>query len=284
MVERMARKSWSHRLKLLALLAALAAAVPIGAAAQQPPATPPAESEAKPESEMPPMPRDCPAGATQIVSQTPLPNIERALRERQRIVILAVGSSPVSRRESASGGYYNLVESLLEKTFKGLDVTVIHRGVPGELVRDAGERIKMEVALNKPDLVLWQVGTADALARNPADTFEESLAETLVWLRGHGVDVALVGLHYIKALTKDEHYQAIRASLKRVTAAHGVMRISRYEAAETLTRMRTEQGTPLTGTRLTEAAYECSAEYLARAIATGLFAKTKGAKTPLPKK
>jgi acyl-CoA thioesterase I len=286
MVDGMARQGWAQSLKRLAAVAVLAAGSPFGAAAQQlqPPATSPAGTgEQMPESRLPPISRDCQFGATQVVSQTPLPNVERALRERQRIVILVVGASPIALRNSGAGGHYEVVEKLLEDTFKGLKVTVVHRGVSGELARDASERIKMEVALLSPDLVLWQVGTADALSRMPADEFEESVAETLVWLRGHGVDVALIGLHYIKALTKDAHYQAIRASLKRMAAAHGIMRISRYEAGETITRLRSEQGKPLSSTRLTEAAYECSAEYLSRAIASGLFFKAKGAKPPLPK-
>lgn len=264
----------------------LAAVAPFVAAAQQPPAAqpaPPAET-AKPENTLPPISRDCQIGTTQIVSQTPLPNVERALRERQRIVILVIGASPVSLRSSSVGGYYDVVEKLLEETFKGLDVSIVHRGVSGEMARDAGERIKMEVALLNPDLVLWQVGTADALARMSTDEFEQIVTENLVWLRGHGVDVALIGLHYIKALTKDPNYQAIRDSLKRISSALGIMRISRYEAGETINRLRSEQGKPLTGTRLTDAAYECSAEYLSRAIASGLFLKSKDAKPPLPKK
>lgn len=266
----------------------LAAGVPMGAAAQQGPTMPPAEppavtDESKPEGNLPPISRDCQIGATQVVSQTPLPNVERALRERQRIVILVIGASPVALRNSAGGGHYDAIEKLLEDTFKGLDVSIMHRGASGELARDAAERIKMEVALLSPDLVLWQVGTADALARMATDDFEQNLTETLVWLRGHGVDVALIGLHYIKALTKDPNYQAIRASLKRVSAALGVMRIGRYEAGETITRLRSEQGKPMSNTRLTEVAYECSAEYLSRAIASGLFLK-KSPKPPLPKK
>lgn len=286
MVDGMARQDWAQKLKRLAVVAVLVAGLPFGATAQQPqpPAAPPAGiNEPNPEGTLPPISRDCQFGATQAVSQTPLPNVERALRERQHIVILVIGASPVAHRNSGAGGHYQVVEQLLEDTFKGLEVTVVHRGVSGELARDAGERIKMEVALLSPDLVLWQVGTADALSRLPADEFEASVAETLVWLRGHGVDVALIGLHYIKALTKDVHYQAIRSSLKRLAEAHGIMRIGRYEAGETITRLRSEQGKPLSSTRLTEAAYECSAEFLSRAIASGLFLKRKGARPPLSK-
>jgi acyl-CoA thioesterase-1 len=289
MADRMARQSRAQKLRRLAAIALLAVGVPLGAAAQLPPvnetapAAPQAEG-AKPENSLPPISRDCQIGSAQIVSQTPLPNVERALRERQRIVIMVVGASPVALRNSASSGHYEVVEKLLEETFKGLDVSIVHRGVSAELVRDASERIKNEVALISPDLVLWQVGTADAMARMPVDEFEQTLTETLVWLRGHGVDVALIGLHYIKALTKDPQYQEIRTVLKRVSGALGIMRISRYEAGETITRLRSEQGRPLTGTRLTDAAYECSAEYLSRAIASGLFLRAKDTKSPRPKK
>jgi acyl-CoA thioesterase-1 len=282
----MARQGCAQTLRRLSAVVVFVAGLPLGAWAQQPPAPPPASAaeEPKPDSNLPPISRDCQMGSMQVVSQTPLPNVERALRERQRIVILVIGASPVSLRSSSVGGHYEVVERLLEDTFKGLDVTLLHRGVSGELARDAGERIKNEVALLNPDLVLWQVGTADALARMSTEDFEQTVTETLVWLRGHGVDVALIGLHYIKALTKDPNYQAIRDSLKRMSAALGIMRISRYEAGETITRLRSEQGKPLTGTRLTDAAYECGAEYLSRAIASGLFLKAKGAKSPLPKK
>jgi acyl-CoA thioesterase I len=281
MADGMARQGCAQKLRRLAALAALAAMLPLAGVAQQPPASPPAATEeAKPENSLPPVSRDCQVGSTQIVSQTPLPNVERALRERQKIVILVIGASPVALRNAGAGGHYEVVEKLLEDTFKGLDVSIVHRGVSGELVRDAGERIKMEVALLNPDLVLWQVGTADALARMSTDDFEQHLTETLVWLRGHGVDVALVGLHYIKALIKDPNYQAIRASLKRVSSALGIMRIGRYEAGETIMRLRSEQGKPMSSTRLTEAAYECSAEYLSRAIASGLFLKSKDGKSP----
>jgi hypothetical protein len=264
-------------LKRLPLVLALVTGLSASALGQQTaPSGTPGAAAPKQEEQLPPVTRECQIGTTEVVTQTPLPNVLKALRERQKIKILAIGASPVVRRDAAAGDYYDLVEQLLEQTFKGLQVEVIHRGVSGELARDAGARIKMEVALVEPDLVLWQLGTADALARLPIDDFETSVTNTLVWLKEHNVDVALIGLHYVKALAKDAHYQAVRRALKKVATEQGVMRVGRYEAMETLARLRGEQ----TGrSRMTEAAYECSAEYLARAIATGLFHKGK---TPVP--
>jgi hypothetical protein len=276
---------WSGSLKWLPLVVALIAGVPVYASGQQgapvasTPAPAPSESaQAKPEENLPPVTRECQVGATEVVTQSPLPNVLKAMRERQKIKILAIGASPIVRRDPGAGGYYDLVEQFLEQTFKGLQVEIVHRGVSGELARDAGARIKMEVALVEPDLVLWQLGTADALARLPIEDFEHSVGKTLVWLKAHDVDVALIGLQYAKALTKDAHYQAVRKALKKVATELGVMRVGRYEAVETLARLRGEQGTSAARARLTEASYECSAEYLARAIATGLFHKDRGSK------
>ena len=77
---------------------------------------------------------------------------------------MCIGATSASLRGPVSGGYFAVVERYLEAAFKGLDVQVVHRGVSGELAADAAERIKTEVALTNADLVLWQLGTADALA------------------------------------------------------------------------------------------------------------------------
>jgi hypothetical protein len=285
MAERVACAGRVGSLKWLLPVLALLAGLPAYASGQPSPlvqaqADP---AEPKPEESLPPVPRDCQVGATEVVTQSPMPNVLKALRERKRIVILAIGAAPIVRRDAGAGGYLDLVEQLLEQTFKGLDVEIIHRGVSGELVRDAGARIQMEVALVNPDLVLWQVGTADAMARLSVEDFERSLANTLVWLREHNVDVALIGLHYAKALTKDKHYQAVRRAVKKVATEQGVMRVGRYEAIEALARLHGGPGASASRAPLTEAAYECSAEYLARAIAAALFHKDKGGK-PADKK
>ncbi len=265
----------------------LAASVATSLRAQPPsPQTQPAAGEAKPDAPqpMPPMSRECQPGAAEAGSETALPNVAKAMRERGRITILAIGASPMIRREGGAGGYYGLVENLLEQTFKGLQVEVLHRGLAGELARDAGARIKMEVAFAKPDLVLWQLGTADALSRLPVEDFAASVRETLAWLKARDVDVVLIGLQYVKAATKDAHYQAVRAALKKAAAEQGVLRIGRYEAVEVIARLKSEQGAPMSGTRTAEAGYECSAEYLARAIASGLFLKAKPATAPATKR
>jgi lysophospholipase L1-like esterase len=225
------------------------------------------------DSQLAPVPKSCDAPGATVIVGSPLPNVAAILKERRKLTILAIGSTSASARGPVSGGHYAVVEKFLEDTFKGLDVEIVHRGVSGELAADAAERIKTEAALAGADLVLWQVGTADALARVPLEDFQATLTQTVQWLKEHKIDVILVGLRYARGVVKDAHYQAVRKAIQSVAKEQDVLRIGRYEAQETLERIRREAGVMMGLTEATEAEYVCMAEYLARAIAAGLFVK-----------
>jgi lysophospholipase L1-like esterase len=208
--------------------------------------------------------------------ERPLPNSATALQNRKRVRILAIGSSSTAVLGLGGRTGSPLLERILERTVKGLDVEIVNRGFSGELAEAAGERIRLEVGLNAPDIVLWQVGTNDALAQVPVDSFEQSVGDTARWLKEHNVDLILVGLHYAKRLVKDPHYQAIRTALRRVAIAENVLRIGRYEAMELLARSDANPERPvLEDFGLTEAGYNCMAQYIARTITVGLFAKPR---------
>ena len=258
---------------LAALLLALPLAIPAGAQT-----SPPATS-------LPRTPKEC--QAVQPGSQPPgrgaLPNIASALKERRKLNILAIGASSIERRATGTGSYLQVVEQYLEHTYKGLDVVIINRGVSGELARDAAERIRTEVALASADLVLWQVGTADALAQVPVEDLSATLTETIRWLRGHKIDVVLITLHYARAMAKDQHYQAVRKALRDVARREQVLRIGRYEAVEMLDTVKSrENGRAVDEQEVTDDGYLCMADQVARLLAAGLFARDGDKLEPLP--
>jgi acyl-CoA thioesterase-1 len=223
------------------------------------------------DTDFPPLAKECgEANATTMA----LPNSARALAKDKKLKILAIGASSASILGGMRDGNPPLLEQLLERTIAGLDVEIVNRGVSGELAGDAAKRLKVEVALNQPDVVLWQVGTNDAFAQVPVEEFQETVGEMVRWLKEHNTDVILVGLHYMKNLAKDAHYQAMRASLQHIANVENVPRIGRYEAMEILSRTLRENGRRDPGEfGSTESAYDCMARYVARVIAVGLFAK-----------
>lgn len=219
-----------------------------------------------------PLSKECQTSNGITHPERALPATLKGLRERKIIKILTIGIAANAATEH--GGYQDIIEGVLEKAAPGIDVSVIDRGVSGELARDAVKRMKAEVALAEPDLVLWQVGSNDALARIPVNDFTRSLTNGVRWLKGHNIDVVLVGLHYVRQLRKDKHYQAIRSAVARVADNEKVLLIGRYEAMEMIEHMR--QGGKLPDEfAQTEEGYSCMAEYVARAIASSILIKKR---------
>ncbi len=225
---------------------------------------------------LPPMPapfsQDCQAGSTATASDSPLPNVAAALAKHRKIKILAIGASASAGRGARHGGYTGEARQILRQAIKGLDVEMINRGVSGELAAQAAVRIKNEVALVEPDMVLWQVGTNDALAYVPIDDLRETVVDTLTWLKEHKVDAVLVGLQYVGQMDQDEHYRKVRDMLRDVAAKENVLIVRRYEAQRLLSQAAVSGGGLFPDEfQRTEAGYTCLAQYMARAITLGIF-------------
>jgi acyl-CoA thioesterase-1 len=271
---------------LSALLASFAALGQDSAPAPKPqdaPAASPAPSDAPPPSSPSVMPapfsQDCQIGNEQIVEQSPLPNVAAALQKRKQIRILAIGSSSsLGRRSSRTGtgtGSGEQIRDILQRAIKGLDVVMINRGVSGELAAQAATRVKNEVALQDPDLVLWQVGTNDALAYVPLDELQATIVDNVRWLREHKVDVVLAGLQYVDRMAQDDHYKAVRELLRDIAAKEKVMIVRRYEAQRLLSQVEGSGGglAPDEFER-NDAGYACLSQYMARAITLGIFGQS----------
>jgi acyl-CoA thioesterase-1 len=264
------RRAGAQSGAVAAALIAVLIAVPIGvtvARAQNPPAAP-APTEAPS-----PLSKSCLAGATANANESPLPNVAAALAQRKALRILAFGAAP-GRVGAHGGGYTAVIETMLAHALHGIDVTMVNRGVSGELAANAAIRMKNEVALDEPDLVLWQVGTNDALAYVPVEEFAATVKEQVDWLKEHKVDVVLVGLQFANQMQRDAHYIDIRETLRRVAAQENVIVVRFYEAMQILNQAQGAGPEPVAEEfERDEAGYNCLAQYVARAITLGVFAK-----------
>jgi len=199
--------------------------------------------------------------------------VAAALAKRKTLRILTMGAAP-GRVRTHGGAYTELIETILERALKGIDVVMINRGVSGELAADAAVRMKNEVALEEPDLVLWQVGTNDALAGVGAQEFAATVKDQIEWLKAHKVDVVLVGLQFAKEMVRDPHYIDIRETLRRVAAQENVIVIRFFEAMQIIAQAQGTAAEPVVDEfERNEAGYNCLAQYVARAITLGVFAK-----------
>ena len=227
-----------------------------------------------------PFSRDCQVPNDAVIAESPLPNVAAALQKRKTIKILALGASAIAGRR---GSYTQQIAAILENAVKGLDVVIVNRGVSGELAEDAARRIRTEVALTEPDLVLWQVGTNDALAYIPIDELRDTIVETVRWLRDHKVDVVLVGLQFVHRQAQDDHYRTVRQLIRSIGEQEKVVVVRRSEAMR-LIRQAAESGGLLPQEfAQTQAGYACLAEYISRAISLGAFGSGLRDQRPLPR-
>lgn len=240
--------------------------------------SPAAEGEPSiPPTAPPALSPSCQAPAADIASPAPLPHLQADLEARRTIRVLAIGSSStVGLGASAPAfNYPAQLEAILEQTFKGLDVVIINRGVSGEIASATADRLKTVVALEKPDLVLWQVGTNDALMRVPIEEFKATVIDTVRWLKEREVDTVLVGLQYTLKVSKDEHYKGIRMALRDIATGEGVLLVRRYEAMEFIDKAKAGTLMSPDELHLNDLGYRCMAEHIARAMVVSAFVKGK---------
>ncbi len=224
----------------------------------------------------PPLSPQCEAPTADIAAPAPLPHTATRLESGGTIRILAIGSSSTygvgasSRRKT----YPAVLRAILEAALKNSKAEIINRGVSGEIASTTAERLRTAVALDKPDLVLWQVGTNDALARVDPDEFTETLRSTIDWLKASDIDVALVGLQYAPKFARDDSYFAIREALKKIAAAENILYVRRYDAMQFIASHAANENL-MSGDDLhmNDLGYECMAEHVARALITNLFVR-----------
>lgn len=206
--------------------------------------------------------------------RAPLRTVRRALREKRPLRVLAIGSSSTVGVGASSpvASYPVVLENDLEGFLHGFDVEMITRGLSGESANEAAERLKLEVAENRPDLVVWQVGTNDAMARVEESEFSALLRETLTWLAQNRVDVVLIDPQYVERLAEDDNYLAIVKAIAAIAREKRVLLVQRFEAMADLARQRSN-GAYLAADRfhLNDLGYRCMAEYAARAIVAGIL-------------
>ncbi|MFV0279366.1 MAG: SGNH/GDSL hydrolase family protein [Rhodoblastus sp.] len=217
----------------------------------------------------------CQAPASDIAAPAPLSNFAAVLATRKKARILAIGSSSTYGvgASSRSRNYPSQLREILAKALKGADVEIVNRGVSGEVAATTAERLKTEVALTRPDLVLWQLGTNDALSGVPAGQFVETVRSTIDWLKADKIDVVLVGLQYTPKLARDNNYKEIRDALFKIAAEENVLYIRRYDAMRFIAQARAAPVLAQDEFHLNDLGYRCMAEHVAQAVIANLFVR-----------
>jgi lysophospholipase L1-like esterase len=152
-------------------------------------------------------------GADDLVKLSrPLTRVGHRLAAGQSITIVALGSSSTAGAGASSpaASYPSRLATELTKRFPGHPIRVINRGTNGEETRDMLARFDESVAAEKPDLVLWQVGTNAVLRDRPLGSQTELLHEGIMRIKALGADAVLIDPQFApKVLAKADAAQMV---------------------------------------------------------------------------
>jgi lysophospholipase L1-like esterase len=121
--------------------------------------------------------------------------------------IVAIGSSTTAG-EGGINAYPERLLSLLQAEYPSAKITVVNKGISGQEAPIELQRFGTDVIAEKPDMVIWQVGT-NAVWQSPDQnppppSFDETtkaIRDGLVKLRGETqADVILMDLQYVPAV------------------------------------------------------------------------------------
>jgi lysophospholipase L1-like esterase len=115
---------------------------------------------------------------------------------RLTIAVVGTGSSILAGPDGPRSAYPARLEVALEERLPAVDVKVVTlvrtRQTAAELARGMAKLLVDA----KPDLVIWQVGTIDAIRRIDNDEFQAALDEGVETLHQGGADVILMNMQY----------------------------------------------------------------------------------------
>lgn len=134
-----------------------------------------------------------------VYTETSLSRVAAAI-DKQRalaIVVLGTGSSTLPGPTGAQAAYPARLEAALVRRLPGVTVKVTpvikQRSVAAEMSTPDVARTIMDA---KPDLVIWQTGTVDALRGVDPEEFRDALDGGVEMLNEKGTDVILMNMQY----------------------------------------------------------------------------------------
>ncbi len=151
----------------------------------------------------------------------PLSRMASRLAAGQPITIMALGSSSTAGAGASApaASYPSRLEVELRARLPGSDITVVNRGVNGEEAAEMLARFGDAALADKPDVVLWQVGTNAVLRDNPLRPVDRLIYEGLARMKAVGADVVLIDPQFApKVLAKpdaEDMVNLISAEAKR---------------------------------------------------------------------
>jgi acyl-CoA thioesterase-1 len=201
-----------------------------------------------------------------------LPRVARRLAAGQPIKIVALGSSSTygAGASTSAASYPSRLAEELSRQFPGHEISVLNRGVNGEVITDMLARLDAAIIAEQPDLVLWQLGTNSVLQDKALPPHTQYLHEGLERLKRSGADVVLIDLQYAPKVLAHSSWKGMLSLIAATAKAEHVGLFRRFDLMRDwflVKHLPFETFLSPDGLHMNDWSYACLGKALAMAIA-----------------
>jgi acyl-CoA thioesterase I len=218
-----------------------------------------------------PMPAACNVPAELIADPSRLPHAAKKLRVDRVLKIVALGSSSTlgMGATSADATYPVRLQRALATRLPDARIEVVNKGVSRQSASQMLERIDSDVLAERPNLVIWETGTAEAVRGADVDEFVTALLTGIDRLLSAGIDVVLMDTQYSRTTAQLINFQPYVGAIEQVSGMRDLVLFHRYAVMRywvEADRFRFADKAPAEARRVADAVYDCLAHLLAITI------------------
>ena len=209
---------------------------------------------------------NCDVPAYLLTSESALPKVAAAAKPGGKIDILVVGSrSSVIGVSDSTTAYPGRLQAILREKLPGIEINVTLEMQAKKTAEELAPTLGRLVEDRKPNLVIWQTGTYDAMRSADPEDFRAALDDGVAAMQKAGPDVILMNLQYSPRTDTMISASAYIDNMRVVAQQHDIPLFDRFA----IMRQWNETGdfdlfSPSPGMELAKRVHNC----LARALST----------------
>ncbi|MET0222364.1 MAG: SGNH/GDSL hydrolase family protein [Tardiphaga sp.] len=141
-------------------------------------------------------PPTCEVPAYLLTTESSLPKVADAVKNNKTLEILVVGSRSSTINTSEASAYPSRLQVALKERLPAVAVNLSIELQPKKSAEELESGFIKLMEVKKPNLVIWQTGTVDAMRSVDPDEFRNAVDEGVTALQKAGADVVLMNLQY----------------------------------------------------------------------------------------
>lgn len=212
--------------------------------------------------------QSCEVAPYLLATDTALPKVAAAAKPGGKLNILVVGSrSSIIGGNDAASSYPARLQVALQEKLPGVEINVDTEIQAKKTAEEVALTLGKLVEDKKPNLVIWQTGTVDAMRSVDADDFRGAIDDGVAAMQTAGTDVVLMNLQYSPRMETMISATAYLDNIKVVAQQYNVPLFDRFA----IMRQWNESGnfdlfSASPGVELAKRVHECLGRALSRFV------------------